>query len=1348
MTEEVKVAEQEKPDNETQTTKKRSKWRWVYRVAVGLFIILLIPVVFLATGFGQRKTIEVVDQFLDQLSISNVEGSIQNGMTLKDAKFVMDGVDVSVGQVDLHIGFGCLFYRSVCLENFSVKDTKVVIDTNKFPPSEKKEEPNKPFTELNLPLEISTKNLSLDNIDVVVNEMEMKLEHFHAAMIGKGRKVTLKPTRLNGFNLLLAAPLTEEEQRVLLEQNTRELSNLAVKKAVQKTGEKVTQHFERLQGKEPNSAQETAENAKINWDMIREQFDKPVLDKNNRITLPLDFEIENIEITNVNISQKTKDEEGNFAEPFSFANIDLAQLQLKAENQKIELNTISVNSDQGNFNAQGELILSGDYPMNWVLEANEAKNAKIKLPVNQLKAEISGNLYEKTSLNVEASGPVNAKVNGDIALAVEKYPLNLNLISEKAIFPFEPQKGEDILKLEKIALNLTGDVTNYALNLSGNVNGMGIPACNLNLQGRGELTYFLVEALTLNALEGKTQLKGKVDWTEGVEWDAQTNLNGVNTKSLVPDWAGILNGGLRSKGYAGKGNNGSDWSVEVFDIDLKGSLLQKNLQLQGSVKTTPKQLLDIPSLNLIYGENKIAAKGILGDKSNFVADIKAPNLQGLVPKLKAGINGVVKLSGKIAEPNLDIDLVANNVAYDELKLQNLIAKGKVSTEKTIQGDITLAMKQFAFGDIKVENADIVASGSEANHTLKLTSKGNPVGANLNISGKFERNKEIWSGKISNVAINSTDFGTFKTDKVLDVNYNHKQIMTNVSAHCWNNSNIHFCFPQAFNAGQEGKIPFEIRNFDLKFVQQFLDKNSLISGTVNAKGEAAWFKNIPPKVNVELDSKTLKFVQKLDGGVSFPLTITPLKVSANMADNNLNVKTDLNIENNGRLTANLLMKDLMNSRTLSGDINIDKLTLKLIRPLLSAGEKIDGEINSRLTIGGSATSPLLHGKLELSNLKARANAMPFEVIAGGLSLNFNGASSTLNGKIKTNDSELHIDGDADWRNLNAWRTRVHAQANRFKVNIPNLAKVEVSPNIEVSATPTMLTLGGNIDIPWARIEVKELPESAISVSSDEVIMSGSSKNKVSSREQIPLPASNSMAVKSDIKINIGDDVRINAYGLNANLRGNIAVRQGKQGLGLYGQVNVYRGRFASFGQDLLIRKGRINFAGLPSQPMLDIEAIRNPEAMEDQTIVAGVRVTGLADNPEAKIFSEPSMSQNEAMSYLLTGRSLENSGDASSNSSMAAALLGMSLSKSSKTVGDIGSAFGLKDLSVTTAGIGDNTKIEASASLAPKFKVKYGVGIFAPLTELTLRYNLAPRLYLQWVSSINQAVDLMYRFTFD
>ncbi|WP_080686604.1 autotransporter assembly complex protein TamB [Mannheimia granulomatis] len=1345
------------------TSSKASTWRWLRWGICVLLIVLLIPLLFLATGYGQRKALTLVDKFVEPLQIGMVEGSLQEGLTLTDTQFAIDGVNVQVGKADLHLGFNCLVHYEVCLNNLSVKDTSVVVDTSKLPPSQEKED-TKPFTELNLPLGISANNIQLDNIDVKVDETEIHLNHFRSALSGKGRSVALHPTKLDGLNLLLALKLEEAEQKQAVDfdekiaksddelpttpANAQEVADKVVREAVEKTGEKVVEQFHELQGKTPEKAAQEPRN-NIDWATIRAELEKPLLDKQVRFTLPLDLMIEQIEVKNVALAQKAKDEKGNNIEPISLLKVDSLDLKAQAKDQHLALQYLDFKSDQGDLTAKGELSLKDNYPLAWNLEGYEAKNAKVKLPFSHINADISGELYETTRLNILTKGAINATVSGDVQLAAAKTPFDLSLKSESMRYPFAAQQGDDVLKLENIDIRLSGDLLQYDLVANLSAKGMGIPPSSALLKGNGELTHFNVQDLTLNTLGGKAQLQGAADWVDGVQWDANLALNDINTKSLLADWPAQLSGSLKSKGYAARGNSGSDWNVDISNIDLKGLLQQKNLKLTGDLNANNQQFLNVPALSLVYGENKIDVKGNLGEKSDFYADIKAPNLQGLVPNLKAGISGNVKLSGQVSQPNMDVDLVASNVSYDQFKLQHLTAKGKITTEKTIQGDVELGLRQFAYNDIKVESATVLAQGNEANHTLKLTSKGNPVGADLQISGKFDRLQQIWEGQLSQVAIQSKDFGKFQTDKAVNVKYDNKAINANVSAHCWHNPKINLCFPTAFNAGVEGKVPFELRNFNLAVLQEFLDKNSQISGIVNAKGDAAWFKNKQPEVNVDLTSNSIKFLQKMEDGKSFPLTVSPLKINLKMAENNLVLKSDLRMENNGRLSTDVVMKDLNKARTLSGNIHIDQLTLRLLRPLLNKGDSVDGNINARLTLGGTATSPLLHGHLNLTSLKARSTVMPFDITGGNLAMNFHGATSTLSGQIQSNQSQLQLKGDADWRNLNAWKTRVHAQANRFQVDIPNIAKVQISPDIQVTATPNLLTLSGNIDIPWARIEVEKLPENAVTVSGDEVIMDGSAKAKVPfNQRDIPAQTANGMMVNADIKINIGNDVKLKAYGLNSNLNGLLSVRQGKQGLGLYGQVNLDEGRFAAYGQDLLIRKGNIIFAGSPSQPSLDIEAIRNPEAMEDPTITAGVRVTGLADNPNVKVFSDPVMSQNEALSYILTGRSLESSGDASSSNAVAAALLSMSLSKSSKLVGDVGSTFGLKDLSVSTAGIGDNTKVEFSASLAPKFRVKYGVGIFAPLTELTLRYNLTPRLYLQWVSNINQAVDLMYRFEFD
>ena len=210
---------------------------------------------------------------------------------------------------------------------------------------------------------------------------------------------------------------------------------------------------------------------------------------------------------------------------------------------------------------------------------------------------------------------------------------------------------------------------------------------------------------------------------------------------------------------------------------------------------------------------------------------------------------------------------------------------------------------------------------------------------------------------------------------------------------------------------------------------------------------------------------------------------------------------------------------------------------------------------------------------------------------------------------------------------------------------------------------------------------------------------------------------------------------------------MAIKQDKGSLGLFGQINLEKGRYASFGQDLLIRKGQISFSGLPSQPMLNITAVRNPQAMEDSKVTAGIKVLGIADSPDVKVFTEPAMPQDQALSYLLTGRSLENSGEAGSSGSIGAALLGLGLSKSGKLVGGIGEAFGIQDLNLGTAGVGESSKVVVSGNITNRLQVKYGVGLFDGLAEITLRYRLMPRLYFQSISGTNQVFDLLYRFEF-
>ncbi|KYP96737.1 translocation and assembly module TamB, partial [Sodalis-like endosymbiont of Proechinophthirus fluctus] len=383
-------------------------------------------------------------------------------------------------------------------------------------------------------------------------------------------------------------------------------------------------------------------------------------------------------------------------------------------------------------------------------------------------------------------------------------------------------------------------------------------------------------------------------------------------------------------------------------------------------------------------------------------------------------------------------------------------------------------------------------------------------------------------------------------------------------------------------------------------------------------------------------------------------------------------------------------------------------------------------------------PQLYGQLGVERLVIKGNFMPFAMTDSSLALSFTGTRSTLQGLISTTHGQVNLNGDADWGRMMAWRAHINVQGNRVRITVPPMVRLDMSPDIVFEATPTLFALSGKVDIPWAHIEVKNMPQSTVGVSSDEVLLDDN---------LLPVADSDSgaaISIISNLLVHVGDDVRLDAFGLKARLKGDLKVVQDKQGLGLNGQIDIPSGRFQAYGQDLIINKGQLLFSGPADQPYLNIEAIRNLDSTEDD-VTAGVRVIGLADQPKVEVFSNPVKSQQEALSYLLRGQGLDASG-ADSNM-MTSMLIGMGVAQSGQVVGKIGQVFGVRELALDTQGVGDSSQVVVSGYIAPGLQVKYGVGIFDSLVTLTLRYRLMPKFYLEAVSGLNQALDLLYRFDF-
>ena len=132
--------------------------------------------------------------------------------------------------------------------------------------------------------------------------------------------------------------------------------------------------------------------------------------------------------------------------------------------------------------------------------------------------------------------------------------------------------------------------------------------------------------------------------------------------------------------------------------------------------------------------------------------------------------------------------------------------------------------------------------------------------------------------------------------------------------------------------------------------------------------------------------------------------------------------------------------------------------------------------------------------------------------------------------------------------------------------------------------------------------------------------------------------------------------------------------------------------------------------------------------------------------EHNLQKPPAKSETEALSYLIRGEGLDPSGD-SDNTMITSALINLGLSQGSHVFESLGDAVGISGLGFETEGVGDSSQLVVSGYVLPGLKVKYGVGIFDSLATLTLRYRVIPRLYVEAVSGVDQALDLLYSFEF-
>ncbi|HIF4663553.1 TPA: autotransporter assembly complex protein TamB [Citrobacter koseri] len=1258
-----------------------SLWKKI-SLGVLIFILLLLGTVafLVGTTTGLHLVFNAANRWVPGLEIGQVTGGWRD-LSLKNIRYDQPGVAVNAGEIHLAVKLGCLWDSSLCVNDLSLKDINVAIDSKKMPPSEpvEEEEDSGPLN-LSTPYPITLSRVALSNINLKIDDTTVSVMDFTSGLNWQEKTLTLKPTSLQG--LLIALPKVAE---------------VAQEEVVEP----------KIDHPQPDE--------KPLGETLKDLFSKPVLPEMADVHLPLNLNIEEFKGEQLRVTGDTDLTVRNML------------LKVSSIDGNMKLDALDIDANQGTVNATGTAQLTNSWPvditLNSTLNIDPLKGEKVKL-------KVGGALREQLEIGVNLSGPVDMDLRAQTRLAEAGLPLNVEVASRQVYWPFT---GDKQFQADDIKLKLTGKMTDYTLSMRTAVKGQDIPPATITLDAKGNEQQINLDKLTVAALEGKTELKALVDWQQAISWRGELTLDGINTAKEIPDWPSTLNGLIKTRGSL----YGGSWQMDVPELKLTGNVKQNKVNVNGSLKGNSYMQWVIPGLHLELGRNSADVKGELGIKDlNLDATIDAPNLDNALPGLGGTAKGLVKVRGTVDAPQLLADINARGLRWQELSVAQVRVEGDIKSTDQIAGNLDVRVERITQPDVNINLVTLNAKGSEKQHELQLRIQGEPVSGQLALAGSFDRKEARWKGTLSNTRF-QTPVGPWSLTRAIALDYRNQEQKISIGPHCWTNPNAELCVPQTIDAGAEGRAVVNLNRFDLAMLKPFMPDATQASGVFSGKADVAWdtTKEELPQGQVTLSGRNVKVTQRVNDA-PLPVAFDTLNLNADLHNNRAQLGWMIRLTNNGQFDGQVQITDPQGRRNIGGNVNIRNFNLAMVNPVFSRGEKAAGMLNANLRLGGDVQSPQMFGQLQLSGLDVDGNFMPFDMQPSQLAMNFNGTRSTLQGVVRTQQGQINLSGDADWSQIDNWRARVAAKGSRVRITVPPMVRLDVSPDVVFEATPSLFTLDGRVDVPWARIVVHELPESAVGVSSDEVMLNNDL--------QPENPQSASIPINSNLIVHVGNNVRMDAFGLKARLTGDLKVAQDKQGLGLNGQINIPDGRFHAYGQDLIVRKGELLFSGPPDQPLLNIEAIRNPESTEND-VIAGVRVTGTADEPKAEIFSDPAMSQQEALSYLLRGQGLES--DQSDSAAMTSMLVGLGVAQSGQVVGKIGETFGVSNLALDTQGVGDSSQVVVSGYVLPGLQVKYGVGIFDSLATLTLRYRLMPKLYLEAVSGVDQALDLLYQFEF-
>jgi translocation and assembly module TamB len=997
------------------------------------------------------------------------------------------------------------------------------------------------------------------------------------------------------------------------------------------------------------------------------------------------------------------------------------RLSLSLVGSRLKIDRIATQAEQFDVSGQGELVL-GPAPN---VKADIDYSGAFRQQTWTGMLRIDGTLPE-LHVHQQLSSPFDLTVDGSARVAA---PLSFDVDAEWSGL-FVP--GFDAYGSDMGTAHAAGRIDAFEFSGEGDLHAAGRTG-RFSLRGRRDGGRVSVESLSLDADAdaGRVSATGSVALNDRT-WNMSLEVDDLDPAAFAPTWPGRVSGTGRLSGRLDP-----QLRVELDDLHLDGSLREFPMTLDGALAYEAPNRWRVDGLNLRSGANVVTVDGRVADSVDLRLTASIASAEQLSPQVAGSAQVQLAASGSRSEPRLRGTITGQGLAYRDVRAASLRLAGEVGLSADAPADVMLEATDVTRGTLDVSELDGRLSGTAAEHSLELDARAEQWAAHSTAHGDFSDGR--WQGSLDRLDITQAALGAWRLPEPSRLELGSERIA--IPTTCLVQSEARVCF--ALNLGGDGgdRLRINATDFDLQALGPLLPEGVSLQGVYQLSLNLENLRASPVGTLSMDGGRTVVRATRGNAGPNDTVdtVIDTVGVDANIENWRLRLNAQLSGREAGDVHLTTDVEDVRREDSpVSADLSVSWPDLGILSLLSPDVGEVGGTLKMNFMMGGALNDPQVRADAAWDDGSIEAPQWGFKIDdIEARATSPDGSTMRYDATGRAGDGSVALRGTTQLSARAGWRTQATLTGDQIRaVQLPD-AQIFVTPDLQIDARLPQIDVSGTVRVPRASISLEQLPGQAVSPSRDVVVHGRGSEPRAPARP---------LHVNARLNVGLGDNVHYTGPNLDAMLSGEMRVDyESGQPASASGAVGI-DGTYAAYGQTLDIERGRLVFNGPIDDPTLDVRAARTigAQASADQASgsqIVGVQLTGTLKSPQTRIFSEPALSEADALAYLLFGQPLASSGQAE-NATLQRAAIAMGLQQALPVVQRIGETLGLDELSVRPTDV-DAGALMAGKYLSPKVYVRYSYGLFNRIGGLLLRFRVNDRLSIETRSGEQKSMDLLY-----